>query len=79
MKYLLIFILFLAIFYAGINALMGGFFRMLFGYDPRKQQPPKKNQQQHKVEKDRWYAPKKDKKKIIDQNEGEYVDYEEVD
>lgn len=78
MKYLLIFILFLAIFYAGINALMGGFFRMLFGYDPRKQQP-KNNQQQRKVEKDRWYAPKKDKKKIIDQNEGEYVDYEEVD
>ncbi|MDD4821226.1 MAG: DUF4834 family protein [Bacteroidales bacterium] len=79
MKYLLIFILFLAILYAGINALMGGFFRMLFGYDPRKQQPPRNNQQQRRMEKDKWYAPKKDKKKVIDKNEGEYVDYEEVD
>ncbi len=79
MKYLLILIFFLAIFYAGINALMGGFFRMIFGYDPRKRQQQTKSQQQHKVEKDRWYSPKKSKKKVIDQDEGEYIDYEEVD
>ena len=79
MKYLLLLIIFITIFYLGVTAVLRGFFRFMTGTDPRRPQQDTRRVQYKKPEKEKWYAPKKKKSKVIDDDEGEYVEYEEIE
>lgn len=77
MKFLILLILFIIIFYIGVNAVIRNLFRF-FGNDTPPRHNPYNRPRQETERKDRWYAPKNKRKKVIDEDEGEYVDYEEV-
>lgn len=78
MKFLVLLILFIIIFYLGINAVLRNVFRFMSGGEPASRRSTYTRKEQHQPPKDRWYVPKQKKKKVIDNDEGEYVEYEEI-
>ncbi|MDR2057680.1 MAG: DUF4834 family protein [Dysgonamonadaceae bacterium] len=70
------FLLFIVFFFILIGILFGfSLFRFLFGGLFR---PPKQNKQRVNHQTRNRQNPSKKQKKLIDSNEGEYIDYEEV-